>query len=398
MRIFDNIARTDGRPSRNSESTSAFLNRAAGPYWDQVRAVIEDWYGRYPNEEKKDLRARIRSGDEAHVYAALWELYLHEMLLCAGYEVECHPVLEETSSRPDFRAFSNSGQFYIEARRLSGSATEVPAERRRNAIFDEINKVNSPNFFLSLEIRSESDQAPPTGKLKTELAEWLNQLDPDDYFIEDETGAGFESWPVRLWEQQGWRIVFRAIPKSPSKRGLPNRRTIGVYPSNFSFANDSAPISKALKVKGSKYGALSAPYVIALATSSISHEQEDMEKALYGSLVESIDFAGSSSLRRIDDGYWSVQDTTKHSVVSAILTVHNPAPWTWTRNVPSLWINPHSDFIHAPAFPSWRRVRINGTSITVVDPTEPTHVMLDLQASWPLGEPFAHLDSNDPGE
>ena len=390
MTVFDDMIRTDAGPSKNAEALSVFLNRAAGPYWDQVRKVIEDWYRRYPSEERKDLQARLRDSNDVHVHAALWELYLHEMFVCSGFKVECHPVLSDTESRPDFLVFNESASFFVEARRLSGNVKEMSAEKRRSALFDQINKIDSPNFFLSLEILAESDWTPPSVGLKKRLTEWLSQLDPDSY-INDVTSIEFTSLPTLVWKEQGWEVAFRALPKSPDKRGLPNRRAIGIYPSHFAFVDDSAPIGKALKVKGSKYGDLSAPYVVALATSSISHDEEDMEKSLFGTLVESVDLMGKSNLRRIDDGYWSVGDAVKHRGVSAILTVHNPAPWTWAKYSPSIWMNPSVDSLKPSSWPYWRQVRLAGVEIEVMEPVESIHKLLNLPDGWPVGEPFPRV-------
>ncbi|GAB3630648.1 hypothetical protein GCM10027421_00010 [Microbacterium shaanxiense] len=41
--VFDAHERTDPTPSRNEESTFAFLNRVAGEYWMHPRGLIEDW-------------------------------------------------------------------------------------------------------------------------------------------------------------------------------------------------------------------------------------------------------------------------------------------------------------------------------------------------------------------
>ena len=94
MKIFDEVVRTDTRPSGDAEPLFQFLNRVCGNYWDQVREVIERWFSRFLADARADLHARIRdkNGDR-NTHSALWELYLHEMLIGSGYEVKCHPDL-----------------------------------------------------------------------------------------------------------------------------------------------------------------------------------------------------------------------------------------------------------------------------------------------------------------
>lgn len=387
MPVFDDIPRTDARPARDGEPFAEFLNRIAGPFWSQVRSVIEQWYERYPSGEKKDFRARLRDRNDIHALAALWELYLHEMFLCCGYWVECHPRLLATGARPDFLVSDMESSFYIEARRISGSGQRIPAEKRRNTLFDSINEIDSPDFYLWLELDAEGSSTPPTAKLKKALTDWLHGLDPDDYLIDGSIGD-FDALPVWFWRDQGWELAVRAVPKSSDKRGLPDRRAIGVYPMVAAWGDDVISIKKALKDKGSKYGELAYPYIVALETTSISHEFDDMDKALFGSIVDKRSLDGRSTLRRVEDGYWSDGDSSRHSEVSAVLTAHTLGPWNWVSNVLTLWESPHVASSILPKVRSWRRVRMNGIEASILDPTESPNVTLGLDANWPIGEPF----------
>lgn len=104
MSIFSEIARDDPSRRAHGDGQFTFLDRVAGPYWDQVRELIEDWFSRLCPDAQADIRGRLRSSDDRHVRGAFFELYLHECLLRMGYTVTCHPVLEGTTRRPDFLA------------------------------------------------------------------------------------------------------------------------------------------------------------------------------------------------------------------------------------------------------------------------------------------------------
>jgi hypothetical protein len=217
MKVFDEVIRTETRPSGDVEPLFQFLNRVCGSYWDQVREVIERWFSRLPVDARGDLRARIRDNDDRNAHSALWELYLHEMLIGSRCEVKCHPDLPGRSRKPDFFATKNEESFYVEARRISTPDNEVSSENRLRSIYDAINTMDSRNFFLQLTLKSEGTEAPSVRKLKTELAKWLQDLDPDEV-ITAYNGQGIEGLPGYSWEDRGWSITFRAIPKNSTGR------------------------------------------------------------------------------------------------------------------------------------------------------------------------------------
>jgi hypothetical protein len=103
--LFDDLRRTDDRPALFDEPTFRFLNRRAGIIWQRVRDLLDEWFGRVPDEEARaDLRGRLRSGTEVDFRSAFFELYCHEALRRAGWGLEHHPLLVHTSRRPDLRA------------------------------------------------------------------------------------------------------------------------------------------------------------------------------------------------------------------------------------------------------------------------------------------------------
>lgn len=122
--------------------------------------------------------ARLRCGDDRSFYGAFWEMYCHETLIRLGYEVECHPDVG-VSRRPDYLARKGSIQFVLEATVASKSDKTVAADKRQGVLYDAINDIESPNFFLGVTIVSEGAQAPPASQLKVRLREWMESLDPD---------------------------------------------------------------------------------------------------------------------------------------------------------------------------------------------------------------------------
>jgi hypothetical protein len=114
LELFDDVVRTDGSPSRYTEGRFAFLNRAAGKPFDEVRLVAESWFAKYPASGRTDLRARFRSKQRRETNAAWWELYLHEAFRRLGARITLHPEVANTTRRPDFLVNASVGSFYLE--------------------------------------------------------------------------------------------------------------------------------------------------------------------------------------------------------------------------------------------------------------------------------------------
>lgn len=86
--LFDDFKRTDATPSTHQESSFEF----AGDYWEQPRALMQEWLDRIPSEQEyNDLRQRIRSRDDEQFRSAFLELYLHESLKRAETTLWRHP-------------------------------------------------------------------------------------------------------------------------------------------------------------------------------------------------------------------------------------------------------------------------------------------------------------------
>lgn len=200
--VFDDRVRTDPSPASHSENSAAFLNRVAGGYLDQIRGLVEDWASRVPDAGRRDIVARLRSSSDRQSGAAFWELYLHETFVRAGYAVELHPSVDGPRP-PDFHVTRGAERFYVEATCLFGAATDGGAIARRQALYDAVERINSPNFFLSIDVEVIGSNAPATGQLRRDLERWLAGLDPDatDLVLGRERAGEYF-----LWEEQGWQI------------------------------------------------------------------------------------------------------------------------------------------------------------------------------------------------
>jgi hypothetical protein len=392
--IFDDVLRTNDRPSRHSESRSGFLNRAAGPVFDRIRALVEEWYEHYPSAGRADLRARLRSNSSDAFGGAFWELYQHETLTRMGFDLTLHPVMLGTTKRPDFLA-RRQGEtgFYLEATLASPSREERAAKRRLGAVLDLLNDLSTPSFFLGVEIEKQGPVAPATGRLRKDLVKWLNGLDADALIAESHRNASRHAHE-HVWEEAGWRIEFTPIPKSREHRGQPGR-AIGMSSEGARFVDTKSGLRRAIREKAGHYGRPDRPYVLAVLIEDEYTDQEDVFDALFGTVSYRLSMKADGELGSIDpvrqrDGPWFAHAGPSNTRVSAVMTAIDLQPSFVARGAPRLWHNPWAG---RPLTESlvWRTTRVDVVAGSIDDHSAamPPGNLLCLPAEWPGPEdPF----------
>lgn len=395
MRVFDSIERSDSSPARHTESTSVFYNRVAGAFWDQIRDVVEDWFTNYACEPqaRSDMRARLRKGDDRQFQGAFLELYLHASLRCAGFEVECHPTVAGTDRRPDFLATRGGQAFFLEAKAVVGVGE--PAEGRRlAALYDGLNKLRSPNFFLAIDVEKQGPRELKAGPVRRELEVWLATLDADLVAARMQESSVWRDLPKKTIKVEGWEISFRALPKKQERRGDdPDVRPIGIYGSGrAAFIDDVSPLRRALQDKGSAYGVLPHPYVVAIGTQSMGDHEFDVLNTLYG--TEQVQFLttpnGVTTTRtvRAPDGYWYRGNHWSHPSVAGVLIVNQLHPGAVARVVPTLWDHPEPRTTFDPP-DCWARATPTKGELQRFGARVSPAALFGLGEGWPVGEPFA---------
>ncbi|NYE42060.1 hypothetical protein [Streptomyces fulvorobeus] len=385
MVVYTSGNRTDASPKRAVEPHAEFFQRIAGPFWDQVRDVINEWWSHLPDQAQTGARSRLLDGNsDTNVFSALWELYLHEMLLGSGCTVEIEQPIGTRGKSPDFLVTRDGRQFIVEAiwtaQRLGGTVPDsLPPQ-----LADAIDSVPSPNFFVACELVRTGVATPSQKRLKVGLTRWLASLDPDQVIAQYERKAPL---PRHTWLEAGWCLTFEAIPRSPGRRGDPTSRTIGVLSASPWLDDESKRVFDAVKRKGGKYGDLALPFIVAVGHAAVFPEDEDTETALYGTSAECA-HGSIPTFGRMSDGYWTAAYDHPHARVSGVLIVDNPAPWTWTKNIPVLWHSPAPSSLPAPILPTWATAQLANDQVERRPAALPTHAALGLPQQWPVGEAF----------
>jgi len=122
MKLFDDFERTFRGPAEYSKSDFDYLNRSDRIEAERIRALLEEWFERYPDQDKVEFASRFRQSDNRQFLSAFFELYLHALLSELDYEIEVHPDLPTSATRsPDFLAMRNGETaFYMEATLATG--------------------------------------------------------------------------------------------------------------------------------------------------------------------------------------------------------------------------------------------------------------------------------------
>ena len=222
MSLFEPSAAPIGqRAKRYGEPIYTYYRDSERPGIVAIRALLEEWFLELPEDERLDLKQRFRSPIERQHRSAVFELFLHHMLLRFGFEVEFHPDIPGVTTHPDFLV-SRDGQalFYLEAIAVSNSTQEEAEANRMNQVYDTLNNLQSPDFYLGLHLEGAPDTPPAGTRLRGELSRWLATLDLEvirQCYREER----YEDIPTYEWNHEGWHIIFEPMPKGDSARGKP---------------------------------------------------------------------------------------------------------------------------------------------------------------------------------
>ncbi|MEK6273079.1 MAG: hypothetical protein AABM42_10600 [Actinomycetota bacterium] len=394
--LFDDKARTDPEPSYARESTYAFLDRVDDPIFVAVREVLNAWVDRFASLQDdtaaNDLVGRLRSKDDIAFYAAFWELYLHELFVRLGFNIEVHPESGK-DTRPDFRMTREGREMYLEAVMPNPRAGRSNESKGSKTVIEYIDAAFDPDFSLSVRFVAGSGSVPSKKEVVRGVEGWLANLtwtEPSEAGLDPRSPRPETELRVR-----DWVIGVRAWPRPLDRRGDRKFPMIVTYPAMSGYpAAVSAGITPVLDEKASKYGDLKAPYILAVWVMSAMASESTPAEALFGIALPIGDGTHSTGLPlTVDerDGLWA---PTRPGRLSAVLSA-NSMHFNYSavsRYLPRIWHNPwalHPANEDLPFGAS--RVSQDETSITNDPPTASPSALFELPADWP-GDPFACLN------
>jgi len=342
--IFSDYQRTDTSPKTNRENDFAFLDRSARPEIERVRQFLEELVQQYPSEARAETTARIQSGNDTHFKSSVFELLLYAFLFRLGYSLRPHPELQNGSNaRPDFHVTAPTGEeFYLEAVLASpNDGTDPAAQARIGTTLDVLSTASHQNFMVAVEMEGVPLTQPSGARLRNAALAWLDSLDPDAV-IADIDSNGLFSGPIFNWSHEDWEVLLRAIPLKRERRGKATT-LIGVLDGGGGITDEWTPIRDALKFKGSKYGPLDKPFLVAVNFASFHLDPIDEMQALYGQ--EQFSFSMTDPTReprfhRAPNGAWHGKSGPQAVRVSGAWLFNDLNPYTVASRRNTIYFNP----------------------------------------------------------
>lgn len=344
MPLFEPSAAPIGqRAKRHGEPIYSYYRDTERPGIVAIRTLLEGWFTELPEGERLDLQQRFRSPIERQHRSAVFELFLHHMLLRSGFEVEFHPDIPGVTTHPDFLV-SQNGQalFYLEAIAVSNSRTEEAEANRMNQVYDALNNLATPDFYLGLRVDGAPETPPAGARLRGELARWLATLDREairQCYLEQR----YEDVPTYEWSHDGWSVVFDPIPKGDEARGNPTVRPIGMtMPARARRLTLDESLRDGVAAKD-RYGRLALPMVVAIQViEEFRIAKIDVMNGLFGQEAVAVDARGNTRPGRVPNGAWITPTGPIHRSISTVMAWSTLEPWSFTAIEPIVVHNPYA--------------------------------------------------------
>ncbi len=350
--LFDDIKRTDLDPSYRSESIFSYINRSARDEISQCRDYVEMMYSLFP--ENKDIRGRIRRGDDIHFISAFTELYYQALFKALHYDVSIHPERKGASEKPDWLLTNDSGEeFYCEATVSFPEKEKRRGVKHQDDVIDYLRDNLEDGTRLSIHFGGYPETSLKPSQVKKEIQ---THIDENRDSAEEDTSDMGSSKELSELTSDYISSVFVSEPKLEGVSGA----SISVG-SGVEVVTTHIRIRERLRQKAKKYKNLETPFVIAINVYDNFPQSDDIhvEQALIGDEVVVFN-EQESKLARKPNGFWGYPDNKKYSRVSGILAVDRLTPSRVENCEITLWHNPFAEFpISTSEFPFRQKIILN---------------------------------------
>jgi hypothetical protein len=254
-------------------------------------------------------------------------------------------------------------------------------------VYDALDRLDSPNFFLGVQVRGVLKKAPPAKHIRAFLTRKLAGLDPDEVAA-NQAATGRPTSPKWNYQDAGWRITFFPIPKSLEGRGKPGVRPIGIRFGQPRYEAPQSVLRDAILPKAGRYGDLDGlPYVIAVNAMMWPTRQSEALDALFGEVQVSVtwrpDDSHEEEVSRRLDGVWTSPSGPRYTRVSGVLLLVRLGPWTIPNVEVCLYLNPWAASPYSGQLTQLPNAIIENESVKW-QPGESTGAILQLSSTWPL--------------
>ena len=383
--LFPRLIRTDPRRKFRTEKHHEYLARSSQFASAQVRSLLNRWFSHLPENVRKDIKGRFWSKDIGNQPSAFFELYLHELLIRLEYSVTPYPGVSE--GHPDFLVQSEAGnEFYVEAiDPICEPRNKRQAEYRRNVVLDEIDKLESPDFFLDIHSQGRISSPYPVEELKRELRRlrnWIKALNYDEIITQRNQGKRPQSFIISLNELT---LYIEPLPKIRF-RGKPGIQTLGCFSFGEAESDDNFLLG-AILTKAKKYKKLAKPYIIAVNYLGWPLDRELVLDTFLGRkesrLPQNLSPDEEPMIVRPHPGIWRPDRYTR---VSGVLLGVSIEPSKIADQGLQLFLNPFAKYPYTGPLTELPQGVVQRDRMNAMEWTSGNHPrsIFDLPKGWPL--------------
>jgi len=274
-KLFDYKERTEDRYARHLEKTYNFYDSTAKPEFVAVREMLNDWFSRYPETDKRQLKGDFRS---SQFESAFFELFIHELFFQQGFTLTPHPTVPNSTKNPDFLAKKGNLEFYLEAKVATDKNNEERTlENKLGAIYEALQKLFSPNYWIDiLDINFKTNKQAKLSKVKAQIQIWLTECHlKEEPIYNDHSDSGRECF---TYDDNDVTISLRLF-LSTIEKDHPIASYLG---GGYSGGCEEA-LAKAVMEKGTRYGQLNKPYIVCINLPGLRYPHtNEIYKTLFG--------------------------------------------------------------------------------------------------------------------
>lgn len=345
MKLFDDFQRYKFGAADGLTNQYDFYNNTAEPKFVAVRDQLNLLFDNFPIDHQHSLKSSFKKQFEDSFY----ELFLYNLFLKLGYEIEVHPTLEDSTKKPDFLIKKGNVEIYVEAKIAKNiSEKEEKTIRKKETFYNEINKIRIAGFFLNIDkLEFKNELQPPTKMLKKHIQSEIIKFDKDKVLEEIEMLKTTRTNQI-IYEDDNLKIVIFPIPitKEISEEDEKARKPIGMYPFETFYDGGEDSLKSSIRKKASRYGKLDKPYIVCVnALSYKTSTRMDVDNAIWGSLTMVFEKRGTeekTSYERSVDGVFCDEKGIKNSQLSGVM-ITKVLPHSPTTGMYWLYENPYKD-------------------------------------------------------
>lgn len=320
--LFDDITRNDLDYSKNNENPYDFYNRSSRYQFVIVRELLNKWFSEYPDDEKNDLKNRFKKTFDS----AFYELFLYQLFVNLGFQVQIHPKLLNSKKRPDFLIIKDNLEIYVEAKiDYDKSSNLIALERKISQFYDDLNKLKVKGFYFAIsDLVLKNNSQPSAKKIIKFIEKEIEKLNPEliKQLLQEND---FDQMFCFHFDDENLTIKITPFPVDKPLKDKFIENPIGMFPFKSITDSGEQSMENSIKKKAKRYGKLDKPFIVCLnAINEKFPRSADFERVIWGvEALISLNKPETKSFnwtRKDDSIFFNNEKTTLENLSGVLIT------------------------------------------------------------------------------